>query len=63
MLEVEYADGDWIAVCNGARAVASSAHDAIAAALGPEPTAFGSSESSLAAWVAEQAAQLEAEAG
>jgi hypothetical protein len=63
MLEVECADGNWVAVCDGARAVGTSAQDAILAALGPEPTAFGSNESSLAAWVAEHAAQLEAEAG
>jgi hypothetical protein len=62
MLEVEYANGDWVAVCEGERAVGASARAAIMAAIGPEPTAFGTSEPSLAAWVAEHAAQLEAEA-
>jgi len=62
-LEVQYADGDWVAVCGGERAVRSSAHEAILAALGAGPTSIGSGESSLAAWVEEHAAQLEAEAG
>jgi len=62
MLEVEYAAGEWVARCGGVRAAAPSALEAISEAVGPEQATIGTSEPSLAAWVAAHAAQLESEA-
>jgi len=62
-LEVEYADGEWIALCSGKRAVGSNAREAISAALGPEAASIGTAEPAIQAWVEAHAARLEAEAG
>ena len=62
VLEVEHSDGEWSAACEGARATGSSAHEAIAGALGTEEAGIGVADSSIEAWVAAHAAQLEAEA-
>jgi hypothetical protein len=62
MLEVEFAAGEWNAHCGGTRAVGSSALEAISAAVGTEQASIGAAEPTLAAWVSEHAARLEAEA-
>lgn len=62
VLEVEYADGTWVAFCNGAREERSSAAEAILAALDTREATIGV-EPEIGAWVAEHAARLEAEAG
>jgi hypothetical protein len=63
VLEVEHEGGRWIALCDGARGVASSAREAIAAALERTEASIGTREPALEAWVAAHAEQLEAEVG
>ena len=63
MLEVEHAEGKWVARCAGARGVGASALEAIKAAVGGEPASIGRAEPTLETWVAEHAARLESEAG
>jgi hypothetical protein len=63
VLEVEHANGEWTAVCAGARGAGSTAKEAITAALGSKGATIGNEEHTIEAWVAAHAAQLEAEAG
>ena len=63
MLEVEHDRRQWIARCGGRRGVASSALEAIRAAVGAAQASIGLATRPLEAWVAEHAAQLESEAG
>jgi hypothetical protein len=63
MLEVEHAEGEWVARCAGARGVGTSALAAIRAAVGGEPASIGPAAPMLETWVAEHAARLESEAG
>ena len=63
VLDVEYAEGEWVARCEGARGSGRSAHDAIAAALGTEEASIGTPSDTVEAWVAAHAAQLEADVG
>ena len=63
MLEVEYADGKWLASCAGTRGSGSSARDAITTALASGGATIGEGPGVIAAWVAEHAARLEEEAG
>jgi hypothetical protein len=62
-LEVECTDGTWTAICEGGRGVGTTAAEAIAAALDGGASTLGASRAGLAAWIAEQAAQLEREHG
>jgi len=62
ILEVEYAAGEWVALCDGIRAVGPNARDTIAAAVGPETASIGTAAPMIEAWVAANAARLEAEA-
>jgi hypothetical protein len=61
-LDVEFADGNWIATCEGGRGIGTSAAEALARALDDEEgvTALESS-TALNDWIEEQAAQLERE--
>jgi hypothetical protein len=63
MLEVEFADGEWVARCGGTRGGGASALEAITTALGREEASIGRHEAGLEAWAVEHARQLEAEAG
>ena len=63
VLEVEHAEGEWIARCAGARGVGTSALEAIRAAVGGGPASIGSAQPTLDSWVIEHAARLESEAG
>ena len=51
-------DGLWIAVCESGTATGTTPQEAMREALGMEPT-LGGSNSALAAWIAERAAQYE----
>jgi len=62
MLDVEYAAGEWVALCAGSRGVGPSALDAITAAVGGEPESIARSDTALESWVVEHAQRLEAEA-
>jgi hypothetical protein len=63
VLAVEYADGRWVADCDGRRGTATTARVAISTALGSQTTSIGTSDESLADWISTQAARLEAEVG
>ena len=63
VLEVEYAGGEWVAHCGGARGVGTTALEAIRAAVGSEQASIGSGDPALEPWLAEHAARLESEAG
>jgi hypothetical protein len=62
MLEIDHADGEWIAKCEGASASASTASAALHEALRESASPIGSSAYVLAAWIEEQASSLEREA-
>jgi hypothetical protein len=62
MLEVEYAAGEWVAHCAGARGVGSTALEAIRAAVGTDQASIGRDEPTMESWVTEHAEQLESEA-
>ena len=62
MLEVEHDGLEWVARCDGAVGAGSSAREAITEALGSDGISIGSAEPDLEAWIAEQAARIEAEA-
>lgn len=61
MLAVECAEGSWTAVCEGAVGTGTSALEAITGAVGSRGASIGATESTTEAWIAAQAAQLEAE--
>ena len=63
VLEVEYAGGEWVARCDGARGVGTTALEAIRGAVGRQQASIGSGEPALEPWLIEHAAQLESEAG
>jgi hypothetical protein len=63
VLEVEHANGEWVAHCGGARGVGATALDAIRAAVAREQASIGSADPSLESWLTEHAARLESEAG
>jgi hypothetical protein len=62
MLEIDHANGTWVASCGGVEASAASAGVAISAALDEDARPLGSSRSALVAWIDEQASTLEREA-
>jgi len=62
MLEVEHDGLEWVARCDGARGAGTSAREAITEALGSDGISIAPSEPDLEAWIAEQAARIEAEA-
>ena len=61
MLEVEHSRGEWVARCAGVRGVATTALEAISAAVAGEPESIGWSDPALDSWVVEHAARLESE--
>jgi len=66
MLEVEYADGEWVARCSGVHGAGPSALEAITSAVrgGPESIVRNvRNDPSLDSWVVEHARKLESEAG
>jgi hypothetical protein len=60
-LAVEYEDGRWTATCDGNDYKATSALEAISAAIGHEDASIGTSEPMITAWVTSHAIQLESE--
>jgi hypothetical protein len=60
-LEVECADGTWVATCEGGKGVGTTAGEALERALVHGATPIGSARGSLAAWIREQSARLERE--
>jgi len=60
-LEVEYANGTWLASCDSGRGVGETAVEAITRSLGDATTPIGASPGTLDDWVVQQAAQLELE--
>jgi hypothetical protein len=63
VLEVEHANGEWVARCGGARGVGATALEAIRAAVARKQASIGSADPSLESWLTEHAARLESEAG
>ena len=63
MLEVEHTAGEWIARCAGRRGVASSALEAIRAAVATPQASIEPETHTLEAWLREHAEQLESEVG
>ena len=63
MLDVEYADGEWVARCAGVHGTGPSALEAIATAVRGGPESIVRNDSSLDSWVVEHARRLESEAG
>jgi len=61
MLDVDYADGTWVATCNQAQGVGRTAAEAITQSLGEKVTPIGTSPTILDEWVVQQAARLELE--
>ena len=62
-LAVEHEGGRWTASCDGKHVEATTALEAISAAVGHDDASIGTSGPIIAAWVASHAAQLESEAG
>jgi hypothetical protein len=62
-LDVDYADGTWVASCDAGQGVGQTAAEAIAQSLGEGSTPIGGPGSGLDEWVAQQAALLELELG
>lgn len=60
-LEVEYANGTWLASCDNGRGVGETAAEAIMRSLGEATTPIGASPATLNEWALQQAAQLELE--
>ena len=60
-LEVEYANGTWLASCESGRGVGETAAEAIRRSLGEATTQIGASHATMDDWVVQQAAQLELE--
>ena len=60
-LDVDYANGTWLASSDTGRGEGKTAEEAILLALGEAVTPIGASPHTLDEWVAQQAAQLELE--
>ncbi len=61
-LDIEVAGGTWTATCDGVTGEATSAAEAIAAAIIDDTPAIGRNDFGLRVWIETQATRLETEA-